>query len=346
MKAMILAAGKGERLGPLTQELPKPLIPVANRPLIEYNLDLLKRHGITEVAVNLHHMGEKIRDHLGNGHRFGLQIHYSPEEVLLGTGGGIKKLRTFFGSEPFLVINADILIDIDLKDLILFHRSRSAFATMVLRPNPDPVRYGTIETDDTGRIREFLGKLRTQIRNLRKWMFTGIHLFHPSIFDTLPGKDAFCINRDVYAHWIRSGMACYGYVYRGYWKDLGIHQEYLQANMDLLHGETTGQETPCRKADDSRVAEGAALTPPFLIGRGSIIAEDTEIGPYAVIGEDCKVGRGAKITQSLLWAGAEVEAGETIRKMIVTRYQRIKVPESVDISQKNCVKTHAPQRVG
>jgi len=326
MKAMILAAGKGERLRPLTREIPKPLIPVANRPLIEYNLSLLERHGIREVAINLHYLGELIRDRLGDGSRFGLKIHYSEEPTLLGTGGGIKKLRSFFGTEPFLVINADILIDIDLKDLALFHRSRQAFATMVLRPNPDPVRYGTIETDNTGRIREFLGKIRTTEPDLQKWMFTGIHLFHPAVIDALPGKKRFCINRDVYAHWIRSNKACYGYVYKGYWEDLGRPEEYLKANLEIVRRKVPFEFMP----PEGEISEDVNFISPCLVGTGSAIGKNAVIGPEVVIGNDCHIGEGAQITQSILWPGATVPPGDTVRNMIITRFQRVSVPNEVE----------------
>ncbi len=321
MKALILAAGLGERLRPLTNEIPKPLIPVLNRPLIAYNLSLLQRHGIREVAVNLHYLGKMIRDSLGDGSRFGMKIHYSEEPTLLGTGGAIKKLRSFFGAEPFFVINADILIDIDLKDLLLFHRSRKAFATMVLRPNPNPVRYGTIETDDTGQIREFLGKVRTGRTNLHPWMFTGVHLFDPAVLKALPEKQRFCINHDVYAHWIRSGKACYGYAYKGYWEDLGMPADYLRANLDLAR--RAGESEMIQP--EAETSEGVILNPPCQIGPGTEIAKDAVIGPDVVIGKDCRIGEGTAITESVLWDGAALPPGTTIKRAIVTRFQQLSV---------------------
>jgi len=322
VKAFILAAGLGERLRPLTNERPKPLIPVVNRPLITYNLSLLQQQGIREVAVNLHYLGGMIRDTLGDGSRFGIKIHYSEEPELLGTGGAIKKLRPFFGTEPFLVMNADILIDLDLQDLILFHRSRKAFATMVLRPNPDPVRYGTIETDNTGRIREFLGKVRTNGTGLHPWMFTGVHLFDPAVLETMPEKQRFCINRDVYAQWIREKRACYGYVYKGYWEDLGMPADYLRANLETArrHAGASGIVRSERET-----ADGVVLIPPCRIGEGTVIGKDAVIGPDVVIGKDCRIGEGAKITESVLWDGAALPAGATIHRRIVTRFQQVKV---------------------
>ncbi|NOY52171.1 MAG: NDP-sugar synthase [Deltaproteobacteria bacterium] len=338
MKAMILAAGMGERLRPLTNEIPKPLVPVLNRPLIEYNLSLLQRHGIREVAVNLHYLGKMIRDHLGDGSRFGLKIHYSEEPDLLGTGGAIKKLRSFFGTKPFLVINADILIDIDLKDLVLFHRSRKAFATMILRPNPDAVRYGTIETDNTGRIREFLGKVRTSETGLTPWMFTGVHLFHPSVLDTMPEKERFCINRDVYAHWIRSNKACYGYVYKGYWEDLGTMEDYLRANLAMVR--RTGVSEIVRS--EVQAEEGVILNPPCLIGAGTMIGKDAVVGPDVVIGKDCRIGEGAKITESILWDGAALPAGAKIHHKIITRFQQVTLQTDEEASPPDDPAVKAP----
>ncbi len=322
MKAMILAAGLGERLRPLTNELPKPLVPVANRPIIEYNLRLLKKYGIQEVAVNLHHLGDKIQDHLGDGGRFGLRITYSREPRLLGTGGGIRRLQAFFGHEAFVVINADILVDMDLMDLVVFHRAQGALATMALRPNPDAVRYGTIHTDHEGRIREFLGKLRAQTDALHPWMFTGVHVMEPGVFERMPKREVFCINRDVYAHWIRAGHPCYGYLHRGYWRDLGTPADYLQANLDLLD-----QDHPfsCPEPPGGTFEQSpqASMTPPCRFGAGSVLQGDAKVGPGVTLGAGSHVGPGARVTRSVLWPGARIEAGEVVDQMIVTRFQRV-----------------------
>ncbi len=330
MKAMILAAGLGERLRPLTLEQPKPLIPVANRPLIEFNLRLLKRHGIEKVAVNLHYMGDRIQEHLGDGSRFGLRIVYSQEPALLGTGGGIKKMRDFFGEEAFVVINADILIDIDLGDVIGFHHSCKAFSTMVLRPNPDPIRYGTIETDTEGRIREFLGKVKTKQTGLEKWMFTGIHIMDPKVLNFMPKRKVFCINRDVYAQWIRSGKPCYGYVHRGYWKDLGSIGDYFQANQDILENKALKQAFVGNETPNYKTGSGVTVDPASLIGNGAVIKDEAVIGPGTIIGDRCTIGAGSRVSNSLLWPGTVIGDHENIQSMIVTRYQRIQLQENND----------------
>lgn len=324
MKAMILAAGMGERLRPLTNEVPKPLVPVANRPIIEYNLHLLKTLGIKEVAINLHYLGDKIKDHLGYGKRFGLQISYSPEPVLLASGGGIRKMGSFFDGETVLVINGDILIDIDLKDLIRFHRDKAAFATLVLRPNRAPERYGTLKTDDSGRICDFLDLVGTAAADLHSRMFTGIHVLEPQALRCLPDQDRFCINRDVYPHWIRSGKKCFGFDHGGYWKDLGTLDDYFQANMDLLEGR--GLTNPwAAGGNKSRSTEEVSLEPPYIMGDGVSLGEASRIGPRAVIGDRSQIGPGARITNSVIWPDSCIHRGEQIDGMIVTRYQRIPV---------------------
>lgn len=332
MKAMILSAGMGERLRPLTLELPKAMMPVANRPLIEYSLHLLKRHGIKEIAINLHHMGARIKEHLRDGAALGVEIRYSEEPALLGTGGAIKKMRDFLGTGTFLVINADILIDIDLRKVIAFHRSREALSTMVLRPNPDPVRYGTIETDASGRIREFMGKTRTEQTGLKRWMFTGIHVMEPEVMESMPSRDAFCINRDVYAHWIRSERPCYGYVHEGYWRDLGTLADYLQANMDLVKEKGAGNLFAATGISRPEAGEGAAFIGPNSVGSKVVIKEGAQIGPNTVIGGGSVVGRDARVSESLLWPGSVIEDREHVRGMIVTPYQRVQAIKSPDPS--------------
>ena len=328
MKAIILSAGRGERLRPLTLERPKPLIPVANRSLIEYTLSLLKDQGINEVAMNLHYMGEQIQEQLGNGERFGIRIIYSKEPELLGTGGGIKKMMNYFGEETFIVLNADILIHIDLREAVEFHRSRNAFSTMVLRPNPDPVRYGTIETDESGRIREFLGKIRASETGLKKWMFTGIHIMDPMVTKTLPDQEAFCINRDVYAHWIRSDRPCYGYICNGYWKDLGTMEDYLQANLDILENKIPVQTSERQETLSYQVGKEVEIVAPCHIGHGAVIKDHARIGPGTVIGQDAIVGEGATVSQSVLWPNAVLEDHESLHGMIVTRNQRVQARKS------------------
>ncbi|MEW6324494.1 MAG: nucleotidyltransferase family protein, partial [Nitrospirota bacterium] len=187
MKAMILAAGLATRLRPLTNDLPKALLPVAGRPLIHYTLLLLKRYGITDVIINLHHQGKKIADSLGDGAELGMRIRYSWEPAILGTGGGIKHAGEFLAGGAFLLINGDILIDLNLDKLAEYHHRRKATVSMVLRADPDAAAYGAIEIDEQDRVRRILGRGSQTGGPLRQYMFTGTHILEPSVLEWIPG---------------------------------------------------------------------------------------------------------------------------------------------------------------
>jgi NDP-sugar pyrophosphorylase family protein len=232
---MILAAGFGNRLRPLTDHLPKPLLPVGEIPLIHYNLFLLKKYNITDIVINVHYHAEKIMAALGDGSRFGVQITYSEESTILGTGGGIKNLQSFFGNDPFLVINADILVDIDLSQLIAFHQEKRSSATLVLRKDPDMAQYGIIEMDDENRIRNILSKIPLGEAALKKRMFTGIHVITSKVLDYIP-PGTVCSIIDSYIEMIRKEERLYGYSMDGYWNDIGVLKRYRDADQQVKEG--------------------------------------------------------------------------------------------------------------
>jgi NDP-sugar pyrophosphorylase family protein len=239
MKAMVFAAGLGQRLQPLTDDLPKALVPVAGRPMIEYALRLLKHHGIEEIVINLHHLGEKIEAHLGSGEKLGLKIRYSKEERLLDTGGGLLLARPFLGRETFAVMNSDVLIDVDLAAVIARHREKRATATLVLRPDPRADQYGAIECSSDARIHRFLGRELPAAKtpDLRKLMFTGVQILEPKVFDFMDCKEPFSLTQTTYARMVSEGEALYGYTFEGYWQDLGTFAAIRDAEAKLTRGE-------------------------------------------------------------------------------------------------------------
>ncbi len=233
MKAMILAAGFGTRLLPLTEKIPKALLPVCGRPLISYTLAFLKKWGIKEIIINLHHHPQSIEKEIGDGSRFGLRIYYSHEPEILGTGGGIKKAESFLANETFLVINSDILVDFDLSRVMDFHRKNKALATMVLRQEEEINSYGAIEIDRDGRVRQFLNKIPAGSRlELKRLIFTGIHLFEPEVFQYIPAN-IFCSINDTYIELIRKSKMIYGYLMEGYWVDLGTKERYDRVKREI-----------------------------------------------------------------------------------------------------------------
>ncbi len=238
MKAMILAAGLGTRLRPLTNSIPKPLLPIAGTPLIVWNLLLLKRHGFKDVVINLHHLGPMIEQALGNGSRYGLRIIYSREPVILGTGGALKQAEPHFSGESVLVLNADTLVELDLGALCAFHQERNAMATLVLREDPEAAEWGLVEMDQDHRIVRITGRGRPDQVPVLPRMFAGIHVLRTRLLREVPRGVASTII-DPYVASIERGETVLGYDCTGYWSDVGTPERYAQAEQDASAGRIT-----------------------------------------------------------------------------------------------------------
>lgn len=232
---MILAAGLGTRLRPLTDRLPKPLLPIAGRPLIHYTLSWLASAGIRRVMINLHYQGGRIREALGDGSRFGLDVSYSDEPEILGTGGGLKRVERFFADGPFLVVNADVLTTLDPRALITAHEARRSLATLAVREDPDVTSYGAIGLDSDGRIRRFLGRGTWTGSTLQDVMFTGIHVVDPRVFDEIPAG-VFSPITDAYIGLVERGEPLFGYRTDAFWIDIGTPDRYALAERAAADG--------------------------------------------------------------------------------------------------------------
>jgi mannose-1-phosphate guanylyltransferase len=242
MKAMVLAAGQGTRLRPVTDRIPKALVPVAGRPMIEYPLLLLKHYGIRDIVINLHHLGEQIESRLGNGAPLGLNITYSKEPELLDTGGGLLKAKPFLQDGTFIVINTDVLIDLPLSELIAFHKTKAAAATLVLRPDPLADQYGSLEIDGTGRIRRFLDTRISAPVPMTKVMFTGVQILEPRIFDYMDagaGIGKFSTTKDTYPRMLVESERLFGFRFAGFWQDLGTQARIKEVEESLGRGKAT-----------------------------------------------------------------------------------------------------------
>lgn len=313
MKALVLAAGFGTRLLPLTQSLPKPMFPVMNRPVLEHTLALLQANGIEDIVINLHHLPEKIADHFGGGESYGVRLRYSREQSILGTAGGIKAAQKFLDGETFLVVNSDILVDIDLKKVVEFHEQKNALLTLVLRKDPHPEKFAPMETDQEGRIVLFPGASTPKAAGkTTRLMFTGVQVMGPEIFSRIP-EQGFCgTTEDVFPKMIEEGLPVYGYPHDGYWQDLGCREDYLQAHRDILDGKMaiTSGKNSLNFGDEG-------ITPPVLIGANCRIAPQAKVGPYAVLGDGCRVEDGAVVEHSVCWANAVIGNGATVRDSII-----------------------------
>jgi mannose-1-phosphate guanylyltransferase len=247
MKALVLAAGYGERLRPLTDTMPKRLLNVGGRPLIHYPLLLLRNAGIREVAVNVHHLAGKIEAALGQGDALGLEITYSPEPILLGTGGPLISLRSYFGSESFLILNGDTIMDLDLPAMIAIHRECGAVGTMALRKTEAPRAYSQIEIDAHCQIRrmrllnaragfeEYPQALGVEITaGLRPLMYCGAMICEPAVLDTMPAIPPFSLMRDMFAPMLSRGSPLFGYVHQGFFRTVDDLQSFEHLRAEFM----------------------------------------------------------------------------------------------------------------
>ena len=311
MKAMILAAGFGTRLKPLTNDLPKPLFPILNQPILEHTLQFLRSQDIRDIAINLHHKPENITNYFGDGKKFGVNLHYSREEKILGTAGGIKKLQNFFNDDSFYVINSDVLADINLKDVMRFHKEKKSKLTLVVRKVSNTNKYQPIIRSDQGRIISFLGHSITNSKNSTQVMFTGIQIIEPDIFSRIP-ENKFCgTTEDVFPGMIMDGLPVYGYLHQGYWVDIGTRETYIQIQADVLDGRLILKTPPSMNPGEHLIA------PPVHIGKDCKITQEAQIGPNAVLGNNCYLHQGAVVKNSILWPGVTVNTGCTIENSVI-----------------------------
>jgi NDP-sugar pyrophosphorylase family protein len=231
---MILAAGKGTRLRPLTDRLPKALVEVAGKPLLFYAVETLAASGIREIVVNLHYYGEMIRERLGDGSRFGVAVRYSVEDPLLGSGGGILHARELLGESTFVTLNADTIIETDLRPVLAEHRRRQATATLVLRKDPRMETFGLIRVDAEDRIGRFLAHERPgAAAKLEPFMYTGVQILEPRVFSYMTEKQAFSITERTYPKMLQAGEPLYGHRFEGRWITVGTPEELAAAEEAL-----------------------------------------------------------------------------------------------------------------
>ena len=327
MRAMVLAAGLGTRLRPLTYEMPKPLVPVADRPVMEHILRLLVRYGHREAIANLSHHPEMIRERFGDGSGLGVELSYSFEEELLGTAGGVRGVAEFLTggeSDSFLVISGDGLTDLDLAAMRAAHEAHGGIATLALKRVADPGEYGVVVTGSGGRIDAFQEK-PDPAEALSDLANCGIYMFRGEIFDHFPDRQFADWAMDVFPRLLEDDVPMFGHRIDAYWNDVGSLDEYLQGNVDALEGavalEIEGEEVSA----GVRVAEGAFLDPeaelvaPILIGAGARVEAGARLDGPLVVGRGCRVGEGARVKRSVLLGGAEVAPGSILVGAIAAR---------------------------
>ena len=332
MRAMILAAGLGTRLRPLTYVMPKPVAPVLNRPIVSWIAELLAVHGFREVVTNVSYLPEQIREVLGDGSEFGLEISYSEEPDPLGTAGGVGKVREFLsGTDSFLIISGDALTQIDLTAMRAAHEAnveRGAIATLATKRVTDTTQFGVAITDEDGRVQGFQEKPQPA-EALSDLANCGIYMFRREIFDHFPPPDhtspagdpdqpAGFVDwaLDVFPSLLDGDIPFYSHEIQDYWNDIGSVSEFVQGNLDALAGEVGIEPREPRVADGVFSGDGseieAKVKPPVLIGADSIVGVGTDLHGPLVVGTGCRLGAEAMLRDCVVLPGAEVPAGALV----------------------------------
>src|ERR1051326_1736978 len=235
MRAMILAAGVGSRLDPLTRNVPKPLVPILNRPVMEYLIELLKKHSFDEIMVNLHYLGDQIEQYFGDGSKWGVNIHWSREDRLWGDAGSVKRVEDFFKDDTFIVIGGGDLTDMGLPRLVRTHKEKRALSTIALSLVDDPSEYGIVLMNEDSRITRFLEKPKGEVI-FSNTANTGVYIFQPEIFDLIPRGVFYLFGKQVFPLLLEQHRPLYGHLTAAYWKDVGNLKVYQQTHKDVLEG--------------------------------------------------------------------------------------------------------------
>src|SRR5437899_12705148 len=326
MKAILLAGGKGTRLRPLTIHTPKPIVPIFDRPFLNYQLDLLKRiPEIDEVILSLNYQPRRIEEIFGDGADSGLSIKYVVEPAPLGTAGAVRYAGESL-RESIVVFNGDVLTTVDLAAVIALHRERKARATIVLTPVENPTAYGLVETDARGNILRFLEKPNPDEITCDT-INAGIYVLEPDTFDRIPKDTPWSIERSFFPSLVERGETFVAYVYRGYWIDIGTADKYMQVHRDIMDGRYQAAPFGAPHAPWisplARVEEGATVEGPCFIDEGAVVKAGARIGPYTVIGRQVHIEEHAVIERSILWANSRVSQDATVRRSILGRHCHI-----------------------
>ncbi|WP_406289851.1 sugar phosphate nucleotidyltransferase [Embleya sp. NBC_00896] len=322
MKAVVMAGGEGTRLRPMTSSMPKPLLPVVNRPIMEHVLRLLKRHGLSETVVTVQFLASLVRNYFGDGEELGMSLTYANEETPLGTAGSVKNAEEALKDDTFLVISGDALTDFDLTALVDYHRAKGAMVTVCLTRVPDPLEFGITIIDDEGRVDRFLEK-PTWGQVFSDTVNTGIYVMEPEVFDYVAAGVSVDWSGDVFPKLLKEGKPIYGYVAEGYWEDVGTHESYIKAQADVLEGKVDVDIDGFELSPGVWVAEGAEvdreaiLKGPLYIGDYAKVEGGVEIREHTVLGSNVVVKRGAFLHKAVVHDNVYIGPQTNLRGCVI-----------------------------
>lgn len=323
MKAVVMAGGEGTRLRPLTCNLPKPMVPILNIPIIQHGLNLLNSHGIDDICATLQYLPNKITEYFQDGTAFGIHMDYFVEDKPLGTAGSVKNACKSL-SETFIVISGDALTDIDLTSAVSFHKSKGSLATLILKRAAIPLEYGVVVTEDDGKIVRFLEKPSWR-EVFSDTVNTGIYILEPEVLNDITEGEAKDFSKNIFPALLKKGAPLYGYITEDYWCDIGGIHSYIQAHYDVLDGRCRLPLIDVMKTETSGLWMGektilddnVEMESPCFIGSHVHIAANSKIGAYTVLGNDVRIGEGSSFKKSIVWNSASFGKKAEVRGAVI-----------------------------
>ncbi len=325
MKAIIIAGGLGTRLRPITYNRPKPVVNVVNKPFVVHQIELLKKHGIREIVLNLHYMSENMSYLLGDGEDLGVKLYYSIEEHPLGTAGAVKNAEKYFDGEPMVVFNGDVLTGFNIREIIESHTASKALATITLTKVEDPTPYGLVLMDDDsakkGYVKQFLEKPSWESVTTNN-INAGLYVIEPSVFRDVPEGKPYSFERELFPKLLKHRNKMFAVVSDAYWLDIGSPKKFMQAHKDILNKEVEAViPGTCRDGvyfgENVNVHPSAKLRGPSVIGNNVNILEGSRVNQYSVLGENVRVSESAMVEDSVIMRNSIIGKDVKLKNCIV-----------------------------
>jgi mannose-1-phosphate guanylyltransferase len=334
VKAVILVGGEGTRLRPLTYSMPKPMVPILNRPFLEHMLRYMKSHRIDDVVLALCYLPDHIRDYFGDGSNFGVKLTYVVEDSPLGTAGAVKNVAQHL-NETFFVFNGDVFTDMNLTAMLETHREKSSRVTIALTKVDDPSMYGVVEAEANGRVKRFVEKPKRE-EATTNMINAGTYILEPSVLEHVPANQNYMFERGLFPLLLECGDPFYSFASQDYWIDIGTPEKYIKVNYDLLTGEISTDIPGSVYNRNVWAEEGHKIHPkaeiegPVVIGRNSFVEAQAHIIGPTVIGPDCYISAGSLVENSIVWHNVAIGKGTKLRQCIIA--DSVSIGEDCDIA--------------
>jgi mannose-1-phosphate guanylyltransferase len=322
MKAVLLVGGKGTRLSPLTENRPQSTLPVLNRPALEHTIAYLKKYGIRDIIITLSYLPEVIEDYFGDGENYGVKLTYFMEEEPRGTAGAVKNAESYLDSS-FFVLSGDVYTNINLSDMLVFHRRKKAQATIALTGVKNSTGFGRVETSENGKVQKFIEKTNSGTEDL-SWINTGVYILEHQILDVIPPGCNYTFERGLFPQLLQTGRPVYGYYHKGYWNDMVIPSHYHTINRDFMNSIVPSllfkniQSKPIFDKKKTNIHKTTKIQAPAIIGEGFSAGAGVQIiGPVS-IGKDCRISDNSVIEDTIIWDGVTIGGNTRLKRCIIS----------------------------